>query len=119
MNNAITQQLLLIAVPIAIIYFIILRPQQQQKRRHEQSLLGIKKGDEIITNGGVIGDVIHVKTMGQDGAASLDDRVTIKSGEARLVVQRARIAQVVPAGSSTATTTTTTASKTPTSSAAT
>ena len=103
MNNPIVQQLMLIAVPIAIIYFIILRPQQQQKRKHEQSLMSIKKGDEIITNGGIIGDVVHIKTLGTDGAPTLDDRVTVRSGESRLVVHRPRIAQIVPATSVTPT----------------
>jgi preprotein translocase subunit YajC len=115
MNNPITQQLLLIAVPIAIIYFIILRPQQQQKRKHEQSLMSIKKGDEIITNGGLIGDVIHVKALGTDGAPTLDDRITVRSGESRVVVHRARIAHIVPAASTTPAPTPTKTAASPTS----
>jgi len=97
MNNPITSQLLLIGVPIAIIYLLILRPQQQQKRKHEASLLGVKKGDEIITAGGIIGDVIHIKSLSADGAPTLDDRVTVRSGESRLIVERGRIARIVPA----------------------
>jgi len=111
MNSTLAQQLLVFAVPIAIIYFIVLRPQQQQKRRHEEALMRIKKGDEIVTSGGVIGDVIHVKTTAADGTATLDDRLTIRSGESRLIVERGRIARVTPAGS-----TQTTPAKTPASS---
>jgi preprotein translocase subunit YajC len=97
MNNQIASQVLVFVVPIAIIYFIILRPQQQQKRKHEEALLGIKKGDEIITSGGLIGDVIYIKTAKSDGTASLDDRLTVKSGESRLIVERGRIARISPA----------------------
>lgn len=98
MNNTVVSQLVMLAVPIAIIYFIILRPQQVQKRRHEESLMAIKKGDEIITNGGVIGDVLHIKTQAADGATSLEDRLTIRSGESKLVVQRGRVAHVAQSG---------------------
>ena len=97
MNSTITQQLLLFAFPIAIIYFIVLRPQQTQKRKHEEALMRIKKGDEIVTSGGVIGDVIHVKTIAVDGTAGLDDRLTIRSGESRLIVERGRVARITAA----------------------
>jgi preprotein translocase subunit YajC len=94
MNNQVFQQLLFFAVPIAIFYFIFWRPQQQQKKRHEDALLSIKKGDEIVTSGGLIGEVIFIKVGKSDGAASLEDRVTIKSGESRVIVERGRIARV-------------------------
>jgi len=91
----------MIAVFVAIFYFIVLRPQQQQKRKHEASLMAIKKGDEIVTSGGIVGEVIFIKAQGTDGAATLDDRITVKSGESRLVIERARIARVsAPAGAS-------------------
>jgi preprotein translocase subunit YajC len=111
MNTTIAQQLLVFAVPIAIIYFIVLRPQQQQKRKHEEALMKIKKGDEIVSSGGVVGEVIHVKTLSADGAAGLDDRLTIRSGESRLIIERGRVARVTPAGSAQPT-----AAKTPASS---
>jgi preprotein translocase subunit YajC len=98
MNNPIMQQVVFFAVIIGIMYFIIWRPHQQQKKKHEQALISIKKGDEVVTSGGIIGDVVHVKFVGADGAASFDDRLTIKSGESRLVVERGRIAHVTPSG---------------------
>jgi preprotein translocase subunit YajC len=98
MNNPIVSQLLLIAGPLAILYFVFLRPQQMQKRKHEESIMAIKKGDEIVTAGGIVGDVIHIKALGTDGASTLDDRVTIRSGESKLIVERGRIARVIPAG---------------------
>jgi preprotein translocase subunit YajC len=48
----------------------------------------LKKGDEVVTSGGIIGTVIYVEP----------DRVTIKSAEnTRLVIERARIARVLTA----------------------
>jgi len=81
---------------IAIFYFLMIRPQQKQKRQHEQRLRELRKGDEIVTAGGIVGEVIHIKTSMKEGAeaVTMEDRVTIKSGESRLVVERGRIARV-------------------------
>lgn len=74
-----------IALIFVIFWFLLIRPQKQQQKRHEEMLKALKKGDEIATTGGIIGEVVHIK----------DDRVTIKSGESRLVIQRERIATVL------------------------
>jgi preprotein translocase subunit YajC len=96
------------ALIIAIIYFVMFRPQQKQRQQHEASLKSLKRGDEIVTAGGIVGEVIHIRETNTDGGANrLDDRVTIKSGDARLVVERGRIARILgtagKAGASTAT----------------
>jgi preprotein translocase subunit YajC len=69
---------------MAIFYFLIIRPKVQQERKHKERLAQLKRGDEVITAGGIVGEVIHLK----------DDRVTVKSGESRLIVQRDRIAEI-------------------------
>lgn len=69
----------------AIFYFLLLRPQAKQRQKHEQMLKAIKKGDEIVTNGGLIGRVLHVD----------DARLTLKTGDTRVTVDRSRIAAVL------------------------
>ena len=92
-----------IAAFAAIFYFIVMRPQQKQRREHENSLKSLKKGDEIVTAGGIIGEVIHIREATKDGGANrMDDRVTIKSGESRLVIERGRIARIIGASTSAA-----------------
>ncbi len=85
-----------IAAIFAIFYFLMIRPQQKQRKAHEAAILAVKKGDQIITAGGLVGEVIHIKETLKDGAAvaTLADHITIKSGESRLVVTRGRIASV-------------------------
>jgi preprotein translocase subunit YajC len=80
-----------------IFYFIWFRPQQRERAKHDALLKNLKKGDEVVTAGGIIGEVIHIKEAMKDGqpVKSMDDRVTIKTGEARIVVERGRIARVV------------------------
>lgn len=96
------------ALILAIFYFLMIRPQQKQRRQHEDSLRNLKKGDEIVTTGGIIGQVIFIReTMkGTEPAKAMDDQVTIKSGESRLIVERGRIARVTNAGRAEAASTT-------------
>jgi preprotein translocase subunit YajC len=68
----------------AVFYFLIIRPQSKARKQHDQMLTGLKKGDEIITSGGIIGKVTDIK----------DDRVTISSGDSSLVIRRDRIVQI-------------------------
>ena len=80
----------------AIFYFVMIRPQQKQRKDHEERLRNLKRGDEVVTAGGIIGKVGHIaEQKGDAKAATMDDRITIKSDESRLVVERGRIAKVL------------------------
>ncbi|HEX6535147.1 MAG TPA: preprotein translocase subunit YajC [Gemmatimonadaceae bacterium] len=94
--GSMTPFLIEIALIFVFFYFIVMRPQQKQRKQHEQSLRELKKGDEVVTAGGIVGEVIHIKETVKDGAptATMEDRITIKSAESRLVVERGRIARV-------------------------
>jgi preprotein translocase subunit YajC len=87
---------------IGIFWFIVLRPQQKERKRVENSLLALKRGDEVATVGGIIGEVVHIQmgaaAEGAEPVAKMDDRITIKSAESKLVVERGRIARVTPRG---------------------
>jgi len=51
-------QFLPLVLLFAIFYFLIIRPQQQQQKAHSEMLESLKKGDKIITNGGLMAEVI-------------------------------------------------------------
>ena len=88
--------LLQIVAIFGIFYFLIIRPQQAQKKKHEEALRNIKRGDRIVTFGGIIGEVVHVKDSTEEGKSrGLEDEVTIKSAESRLIVERGRIARII------------------------
>jgi preprotein translocase subunit YajC len=53
--------LIMFGLIIAIFYFMIIRPQQKRQKEREALLGQIKKGDKIITAGGIHGDVIGVE----------------------------------------------------------
>lgn len=69
---------------ILIFYLMLIRPQRQAQRRHQEMLQGLNRGDQIMTEGGILGEIIHIK----------DDRITVKTGEGtRVVVARPKIAR--------------------------
>jgi preprotein translocase subunit YajC len=89
-GRGMTVLLIYIVAFIAIMYFLILRPQRRIQQKHQQMISAIKKGDEIVTDGGIIGSVVHLT----------DDRVTIRTAEnTRIVIARPKIARVLTAGS--------------------
>lgn len=45
---------------MAIMYFLIIRPQQKRAKEHTRMITGLKKGDEVVTSGGLIGKVRSV-----------------------------------------------------------
>lgn len=93
-----------IAAIFGIFYFLMIRPQQKQRKQHEERLRNLKRGDTIVTAGGLVGEVMHIKESMKDGTAdkSMDDHITIKSGESRVVVERGRVARVLSGEPSTA-----------------
>ncbi len=69
-----------------IFYFLLIRPQSKERQRHDQMLKELKKGDEIVTNGGIIGTVVHAE----------ENRLTVRTGDnTRITVDRGRVAQVL------------------------
>jgi preprotein translocase subunit YajC len=75
-----------------VFYFLILRPSGQARKKHAQLLSGLKKGDEVMTSGGIIGRVKDIKEV-EDGGIK-ETRVTVESGTATVVVERSRIVRI-------------------------
>lgn len=69
-----------------IFYFLLIRPQNQRMKKHKQMLTEIQRGDEIVTNGGLVGKVTKVT----------DDRLIVDLGEGHKVkVVRTMVADVL------------------------
>jgi preprotein translocase subunit YajC len=45
---------------VGIMYFLILRPQQQRQKRHQEMVKALRRGDSVVTNGGLVGKVTKV-----------------------------------------------------------
>ncbi len=85
-GGAIAQFLPLILI-FAIMYFLLIRPQQKKMKDHQAMVDGVRRGDQVVTQGGIIGKIAKVK---DDGELELEiaDGVKVR-------VVRATIAQVL------------------------
>jgi len=99
-SNGAFQQVFMFGMIFVIFYFFMILPQQKQRKEHERRVNEVKRGDEVVTTGGVVGEVMHIKESLKDGASvkSPTDRITIKSADARIIIERASIARVVTVG---------------------
>ncbi len=70
-----------IVAMLAIFYFILFVPQRRQMKLHQALLASLQKGDQVVTAGGLIGEIQGIR----------DDQVTLRTGTATVVVEKARI----------------------------
>ncbi|MDG2294314.1 MAG: preprotein translocase subunit YajC [Paracoccaceae bacterium] len=45
----------------AIMYFLLIRPQQKKVKQHQAMVTALRRGDQVVTQGGLIGKVVKVK----------------------------------------------------------
>jgi preprotein translocase subunit YajC len=59
------QQFVPLILIFAIMYFLLIRPQQKKVKEHKAMVDGLRRGDQVITQGGLIGKVVKVKDDGE------------------------------------------------------
>lgn len=70
---------------IVIFYFLLIRPQNQRMKKHRAMIAAMKKGDTVITQGGIVGRIFKLS----------DDEVVIDAGEGvKLRIMRGMIVDV-------------------------
>lgn len=80
--------LIIIIVLAVMMYVLMIRPQRAQQRKHQEMLNNVKPGDEVVTIGGIYGDVVEV----------LDDKLVIEIAEGvHIEIARKALGSVVPA----------------------
>jgi preprotein translocase subunit YajC len=47
----------MLVIMFAVFYFMLIRPQQKKQREHQEMLKNLKKGDEVVTTGGIVGRI--------------------------------------------------------------
>ncbi len=60
MNSSTFAQFIPLILIFVIFYFFLIRPQQKRVREHKEMIKNLKRGDEVITSGGIIGKVDRV-----------------------------------------------------------
>lgn len=79
----------LMVLMFGLMYFLILRPQAKRAKEHKAMVDALSKGDEVVTNGGILGKIVEVDV----------NFITLKvSANTQIMVQRQTIAAVMPKG---------------------
>ncbi|MBF9031363.1 preprotein translocase subunit YajC [Rhodobacterales bacterium HKCCE3408] len=55
------EQIILLALIFGIMYFLLIRPQQKKVKEHQAMVAALRRGDEVVTQGGLIGKITKVK----------------------------------------------------------
>ena len=79
-------------IPIGLIfYFLVMRPQQQQQKQHRVAIDNLRRGDTVVTAGGVIGRVMKAPTK-EDAEVTVEiaDNVQVKVVKSTLSQVRAK-----------------------------
>lgn len=71
-----------------IMYFLLIRPQQKKLKEHQQMVAALRRGDQVITQGGVMGKVTKVKDDSNEVEVEIASGVNVR-------VVRSTIATVV------------------------
>ena len=89
-QQASTLELILpLVLMFAIFYFLLIRPQQKKAKEHRNLVEAVSKGDEVVTNGGLVGKITDVD----------DNFLTCKIAEnVEVKIQRHAVASVLPKG---------------------
>ena len=76
-------------VIFGVFYFLMIRPQSKRMKEHKKLVESMAKGDEVVTNGGVLGKVTHVG----------DNFITIEvAKDTEIKIQRDAVASMMPKG---------------------
>lgn len=88
-SSSTLMSLLPMVLIFVVFYFLLIRPQQKRQKEHRGMVANLAKGDEVLSNGGLLGKVTKVG----------ENYITVELGEGMSVkMQAAAIAQVLPKG---------------------
>jgi preprotein translocase subunit YajC len=59
------EQFIPLILIFAIMYFLLIRPQQKKMKEHQAMVAGLRRGDQVVTQGGIVGKVVKVKDDGE------------------------------------------------------
>lgn len=82
------ENIVLLALIFGIMYFFLIRPQQKKLQEHQAMINAVRRGDQIVTQGGIIGKVTKVK----EGESEIDVEI---AKDVNVKVVRHTIAQVL------------------------
>lgn len=93
-SNSLTGMIVQLLLIFAIFYLLLIRPQQKKIKAHEAKLMAIKRGDNIITGGGIFAKVLEVSDADDELKVEIANGVEVKL--ARSTVREVLDGQTAP-----------------------
>lgn len=81
-------QLVPFVLIIAVFYFLLIRPQQQRMKAHQEMVESLRRGDHVVTGGGLIGKIVRVN--GDEATVELAENVRVKVLRSTITEVRAK-----------------------------
>ena len=78
MQGSLLAQLPFILALFAIMYFLLIRPQQKKLKDHQALISALRRGDMVVTAGGILGKVIKVKDDGSEIEVEIATGVNVR-----------------------------------------
>jgi preprotein translocase subunit YajC len=75
---------------VAIMYFLLIRPQQQQQKALRQKIDAVRRGDTVVTSGGILGKVIKAQDGDAEVLVEIADNVQVRVLKATLADVRVK-----------------------------
>jgi preprotein translocase subunit YajC len=69
---------------VGVFYFALIRPQQKKAKEHALLLKTVRRGDEVLTSGGIVGEVVTVK----------DKTIVLRSADAKFEVTKTAVTEI-------------------------
>ena len=85
------QMLIMLAIFGLVFYFLIYRPQAKRVKEHKSLMSAMAKGDEVLTQGGLVGKIVKI-------AEDKDFIVISLNEQAEVTVQKSAVSAVLPKG---------------------
>nr|WP_246180043.1 preprotein translocase subunit YajC [Microvirga thermotolerans] len=73
-----------------IMWFLIIRPQQRRVREHQEMIKNVRRGDTVVTSGGIVGKVTRVLEDSSDIEVEIADGVKVKLARANISEVRSK-----------------------------
>ena len=83
-SGSLTGMILQLLLIFAIFYFLLLRPQQKRLKEHEAKLRAIKRGDRVITGGGIYAKITDAPENADELKAEIAEGITVKISRATI-----------------------------------
>jgi preprotein translocase subunit YajC len=83
-QGSLMSTLILMVPMILIFYFLLIRPQNQARKKHQEMIMAVRRGDTVVTSGGLVGKVTKVPENGDEITIELAEGVQVTCVKATL-----------------------------------